>query len=188
MSSLLRSTKNTRELPVGILRYLRSDCPDHLSDEEVQWLISNNIVTIVDLREEKECQERICRLAEEEGFSYYQLPLTGGGTVPDSPEGVSESYLKMLDGRMDTIVDTIMNAETNVLFFCSAGKDRTGVVSAVILKRLGISDDEIVADYMKSKENLMPFLREYSEAHPDIDLRTITPAEENIRSVLSALS
>ena len=185
MSSLFKSTRNTRQLPVGNLQYLRSDCPDQLSDEEVQWLRSNNIVTIVDLRDKSEYTRRVCRLEQEEGFLYYHLPVTGGGSVPASPEAVAEAYVKMVDVQMEKIVDTIMRAETNVLFFCNAGKDRTGVVSAIILKRLGFDDAEIIADYMETKPNLMPFLLEYSECHPEIDLRTIIPSEENIKAVLA---
>ncbi len=54
MSSLFGSTLNTRPLPVGSLRFIRSDYPGNLSDAEVNWLVKNNITTIVDLREEKE--------------------------------------------------------------------------------------------------------------------------------------
>ncbi len=36
MSSLLKSTLNTSTLPTGDLRYIRSDFPEKLSDEEVQ--------------------------------------------------------------------------------------------------------------------------------------------------------
>ena len=43
MSSLLPSTRNTRALPVGDLKYIRSDCPDRLTDEEVMWLRQNDI-------------------------------------------------------------------------------------------------------------------------------------------------
>ena len=185
MGSLLKSTRNTRQLPVGNLRYLRSDCPDELSDEEVQWLRSNNIVTIVDLRDKTEYTQRVCRLEYEEGFVYYHLPVTGGGSVPASPEAVANSYVKMVDAQMVEIVDTIMSAKTNVLFFCNAGKDRTGVVSAIILKRMGFDDAQIIADYMETKTNLMPFLQEYSERHPEVDLRTIIPSEENIKAVLA---
>lgn len=187
MSSLLKSTENTRALPTGDMKYLRSDCPDKLTDEEVRWLRSNNIVTVVDLRDESEYKQKTCRLENEDGFIYHHLPVTGGGSVPDSPGAVPDSYIKMLGDGMDRIVDTIMSAKTNVLFFCTAGKDRTGVVSAVIMKRLGFGDDEIVEDYMKSKDNLMPFLREYCESHPDADLRTILPSEKNIRSFLAVL-
>ena len=77
MSSLLPSTRNTRALPFGDLRYIRSDCPDRLSDEEVMWLRQNDIATVVDLREEREYTQRPCRLESEEGFMYYHLPVTG---------------------------------------------------------------------------------------------------------------
>ena len=59
MSSLLKSTLNTRALPTGDLRYIRSDFPGNLSDDEVLWLVNNNITTIVDLREEKNCYKVI---------------------------------------------------------------------------------------------------------------------------------
>ena len=52
MGSLLASTLNTRALPIGNLRYIRSDYPGKLTDREVEWLLQNDITTIVDLREE----------------------------------------------------------------------------------------------------------------------------------------
>ena len=56
MRSLLQSTLNTRALPTGDLRYIRSDYPGKLTTSEVQWLLQNNVTTIIDLREEKEYQ------------------------------------------------------------------------------------------------------------------------------------
>ena len=55
MGSIFKSTLNTRYLPTGDMRYIRSDFPDNLSDREMEWLIENDVTTIVDLREEKEC-------------------------------------------------------------------------------------------------------------------------------------
>jgi protein-tyrosine phosphatase len=40
------------------------------------------------------------------------------------------------------------------VFHCAAGKDRTGIVSAVILGALGVPDEIIVADYAATQENL----------------------------------
>ena len=40
------------------------------------------------------------------------------------------------------------------MYHCAAGKDRTGVVSAVLLGLLGVPDPVIVADYAATKENL----------------------------------
>ena len=187
MGSLLQTTLNTRALPTGDFRYVRSDYPGKLTDDEVQWLLQNNIRTIVDLREKKEYEARPCQLEKQEGFTYYHLPVTGGGDTPKSPEAVATTYLRMLDGQMDKIISIIMNAESNVLYFCSAGKDRTGVVSAIILKKLGYSDQTIIDDYMETKENLMEFLTSYAAEHPEVNINTIVPNEDTIKKVLKAL-
>ena len=186
MGSLLQTTLNTRALPIGNLRYIRSDYPGKLTEDEVKWLRKNDITTIVDLREEKVYKTRQCRLEKEDGFTYYHLPVTGGGDTPESPEAVARTYLGMLDGQMERIISTIMNAESNVMFFCGAGKDRTGVVSAIILKKLGYSDQVIIDDYMETKDNLMGFLTEYAKEHPDLDIEIIIPKEDNIKKVLRA--
>ena len=61
MPSLLHSTLNTRPLPTGDFRFIRSDCPDKLTDEEVQWLLQNNVTTVIDVREQKEYERKPCR-------------------------------------------------------------------------------------------------------------------------------
>ena len=187
MGSILQTTLNTRALPIGNLRYIRSDYPGKLTDDEVKWLRKNDITTIVDLREEKEYKDRQCLLEKEEGFTYYHIPVTGGGGTPESPEAVARTYLGMLDDQMERIISTIMNAESNVMYFCGAGKDRTGVVSAIILRKLGFSDQVIIDDYMETKENLMDFLTAYVEEHPEVDINIIIPNANNIKKVLEAL-
>ena len=89
---------------------------------------------------------------------------------------------------MNRIISTILKARTNVLFFCTAGKDRTGVVSAVLLKRLGFGDNVIIEDYMKSKDNLFNYLTTYVESHPEVDIGILIPNEDNIRKVLALLN
>ena len=93
----------------------------------------------------------------------------------------------MLDEQMEKIINAIMNAESKVMYFCSAGKDRTGVVSAVILKKLGYNDQIIINDYMETKDNLMGFLTAYVKEHPEVDINIIIPNEENIKNVLEVL-
>ena len=188
MGSLFESTANTRVLPTGDMRYVRSDYPEQLTDEDVHWLIQNDIRTIVDLREEKEYSAKPCRLESEQEFTYLHLPVTGGGDLPASPEDALRSYLDMLDKQMDWIVDMIIYASSGVLFFCKAGKDRAGVVSAVILKKLGCDDQTIIDDYMESKNNLLADIEIYAAEHPDVDIDTIMPKEENIRRVLAELA
>lgn len=50
--------------------------------------------------------------------------------------------------KVSEIIKTIINSEKIVLFNCTAGKDRTGIISAILLLILGIDKDTIVKDYM----------------------------------------
>ena len=70
------------------------------------------------------------------------------------------------------------------MYFCTAGKDRTGVVSAIILKRLGFDDEVIIDDYMESGDNLMDMLTDYVRVHPEVDLEIIVPHRENMERFL----
>ena len=187
MGSLLKSTRNTRVLPTGTMRYIRSDVPENLTAKEIQWLLDNNITTIVDLRSDEEVVRKPCSLKERSGFRYVHLPVTGGGDTPKSLEHLHTVYRQMLDEEMDKFIDVIMTAKTNVMYFCTAGKDRTGVVSAIILKRLGFSDEVIINDYMQSKDNLMDMLMAYVRAHPEVDKEIIIPHRENMEKLLKQL-
>lgn len=107
--------------------------------------------------------------------------------MPECTDDVPLSYIRMADGQMNKIIDTIMNAESNVLFFCNAGKDRTGVVSAIILHRLGADDEFIINDYLLSADNLKEMLQAYAEQNPEIDINVITPKREYMEKFLAWL-
>lgn len=185
MASLLTSTRNTRLLIPGSLRFLRSDVPDQLSSQDIQWLLAHNVLAIVDLREDTERASRPCALREDPRFQYHYLPVTGGNAIPPHASAVSQSYAAMADSQMERIIGTILDAPTNVLYFCNAGKDRTGVVSAILLQKMGFPDSYIVADYMASKENLRPMLEAYATAFPQIDIQIITPQPRYIEEFLA---
>lgn len=188
MSEIFASTRNTRFILKDSKRYLRSDVPAYVSDKECVWLIENNILAVIDLREEHEQIIKPCPLAENPDFRYYSLAVSGGNAVPESPEKVAVSYIEMADDRMDMILDFIMKADTNVLFFCNAGKDRTGVVSAMILSRLGYDREYIIRDYMKSADNLKSMLEMFAGNNPEIDIEVITPHREYMENFLNWLN
>ncbi|MBL4674345.1 MAG: tyrosine-protein phosphatase [Arenicella sp.] len=52
----------------------------------------------------------------------------------------------------------LVEQQTPLVFHCAAGKDRTGVAAALILSLLGVSDEQIVEDYLLTQgetENLL---------------------------------
>jgi protein-tyrosine phosphatase len=73
----------------------------------------------------------------------------------DATSFLAARYLEMLDGDtevmvriIETLAETVADASGHAaLFHCAAGKDRTGVVTAVILGLLGVDDETIVDDY-----------------------------------------
>ena len=184
MNDFFKDTLNTRSIFEDNLKYIRSDVPMHISDEEKEWLLENNITTIVDLRTDEERIRKECPLSKDKRFDYYCMPVTGGSTIPESVDGVSESYIHMVDAQLQRTIDFMRNVDSNVLYFCNAGKDRTGVVSAILLWKAGMSMEYIIDDYMKSKWNLKEMLETYAKQNPEIDIRVITPHERYIREFL----
>ncbi len=186
MKRLLNSTMNTRAILLNSFKYIRSDVPYKITGDEIQWLKDNNITTIVDLRDEKEREQKKCPLIDDSCFKYYCMSVTGGNAVPETAEKVPESYINMADTNMNRIIETILNAETNVMYFCNAGKDRTGVVSAILLHKLGYDREYIIADYMKSAENLREMLEEFSAKNP-LMKEIIPPKREYMEQFISRL-
>ena len=133
MERLFEHTLNTRPILENSLRFVRSDVPARVSEAEKDALIERGITTIVDLRTAAERAERPCPLADDARFTYLCMPVTVGNAVPATADDVSRLYIAMVDDALHRTIDTIWTAKTNVLYFCAAGKDRTGVVSAILL-------------------------------------------------------
>jgi protein-tyrosine phosphatase len=86
-------------------------------------------------------------------------------TVPESPGSgldLSTIYRYFVDECGDNVSAAIAELTSDdafpALVHCSAGKDRTGVVIALILAVLGVPDDVIAADYALSAVYLDPDL------------------------------
>ncbi|WP_308197918.1 tyrosine-protein phosphatase [Saccharopolyspora soli] len=68
-----------------------------------------------------------------------------------------------------------------MLVHCAAGKDRTGVVSALLLSAVGVRPDAIVADYVRTDRNMFRVLRR-------LDAAPVLPpgvAEEDVQDLMS---
>lgn len=185
--SLLSCSCNTREL--GGLKtadgsytkngvFWRSDVPVGPTADDVEKLLMNRITTIIDMRTEAEILKKPNVLADSSGFEYHHFPITEGSGVPESLEAVPLSYMTIATAEnMPKVMRTMAEAENGVLFNCSAGKDRTGVVSAIILMLCGVSREDIVSNYVVSREYNRKALEAFLSAHPEVD-RDIVLANE----------
>jgi protein tyrosine/serine phosphatase len=77
--------------------------------------------------------------------------------LTDMPPNMGELYFLMLTAAREPIVQVVKllaDFESPAVFHCAAGKDRTGVISALLLSLLGIPEETIVADYAFSRQNI----------------------------------
>ena len=185
MNSLLCSTLNTRRVFPDSDRFLRSDAPCVLEESDVAWLRSHEVRTLIDLRSAEEVAARPCALEGRDGFTVLHLPMSCGGALPAEAQAVPQSYLSMLNVQTRRVLDAIESAETNAMFFCTAGKDRTGVVAALLQLRRGVAREQIVADYMASREYLAELLQSYCASHPGMDPCIVIPQERYMLGFLA---
>ena len=66
---------------------------------------------------------------------------------------VTDEYSRSQLAKVVTILRKNAEAGRCTLYHCTAGKDRTGIVSMALLKSYGIGHDEIVRDYMLTNRN-----------------------------------
>lgn len=145
------------------------------------------------MRSDWEHEHETVPLEVDSRFIYLNKPVTIdglvdidtiNGIVPKTVTDVPKSYILMADKNMKNIINIILNSKTNVLYFCSAGKDRTGVVSAILMLIYKESRINIIDDYMKSLDNIKVIFEKYSKEFPDINTDIIYPKREFIESFL----
>jgi len=118
--------------------------------------------TVIDLRSAAEAEaDHALRSA---GSDVHSVPLMAEAGIvrlaedPVEPDaGVAGLYLRTLASvgpAFATVVRLIALSAGPTLVHCTAGKDRTGLVVAVVLSAAGVSDEDILADYLRTQANM----------------------------------
>ncbi len=84
-----------------------------------------------------------------------------------STRAVYVEMLRRYADRFAAVVAAVADAPGSVLVHCHAGKDRTGLVVALLLGVAGVEEEAIAADYALSGPSLEPSLRPWIEAADD---------------------
>lgn len=182
----LENTYNTRELggyqtSNGITAwktFLRSDDLKNISQNDLQFLADYGVSTVIDLRGEQENQEG--PHPKESSFSYYNIPLASENAVnmelPIEEFRFEDFYTQILldkQPELRQIFSILADEPDAVLFHCAAGKDRTGVLAALILGSVGVSNADIIANYQTTHT--------YLSVNPSF-AQTLSPMAELLRS------
>jgi protein-tyrosine phosphatase len=87
------------------------------------------------------------------------------------PAQIASHYLEMVDQAQDKIRAALVVLSSSdsypALFHCAAGKDRTGVLGSVVLGLLGVSEEDIVADYMLTAHATERMIKRIHDDHPE---------------------
>jgi protein-tyrosine phosphatase len=165
----------------------RSDRLSELSSDDFSQIAPLGIRNVCDLRGDKERRNAPTRWGAEKAPNMLHMPLISdegrstlkgiiGHSGPRRDERAAREIMLGLYERLVTerqaldyyrqLFELIASVDNlPVLIHCSGGKDRTGVVCALILWSLGVDMEDIVADFMMSKVL-------YSDK---VDLNTLAP-------------
>ena len=146
-------------------RIWRADDPAAIGRQGVAHLHELGLRAVIDLREPGEAKGASHLYGE--AVQYWNAPLFGGLNL-SAPEIVSADdpllalYLRALTdsaGRFVQALRLLAQAPDGaVLIHCTVGKDRTGMLTALLLRLAGASDAEIVADYTETGRHIGPVL------------------------------
>ena len=190
-------------------RLLRADSLHALSPEARDELIRMGVTTVIDLRHADELAQSPNVFADHPGVRYVNVPLFAGMSrsqniasvgIADAPSGATFDLEALYKGALERCQDaffevftTIASSDGVTLFHCTAGKDRTGLIAALILGSLGVSDDSIVEDYALTATYIQPLLETLrqeavSKGH-DLDWydRLLTSEPATMRATLEYL-
>lgn len=142
--------------------FVRSELPEHVTPEGLEFLRRYGVRVALDLRESGEKAEKRDPLLDCGWCRYCSKPAANPGAFfhdADARRGQlkdfswSRLYIGMLENHKSwakECLELLADAEGCVLFHCSAGKDRTAILAALLLGIAGVADCDIVADYTLS--------------------------------------
>ena len=157
--------RNSQGQTVRWRRLFRSDALQDMTSADTALAVDDlNIRLVVDLRNTNEA-ERDGRGPLREsvaGYRHYPL-LDGRGAIPpftggDIAERLTTTYQWLVRNSGEGVAEAITSISETIeagggaVFHCSAGKDRTGLLAALILEVLGVDQETIAADYMLTIE------------------------------------
>jgi protein-tyrosine phosphatase len=151
-------------------KIFRSDCPLNVKESDQDLMKKLNITTVIDLRTGKELIERPSYFSNAEGVNYHNISFYNGNDLPKIEDEIAPQYFNMLEEKdsVNSIMKVVAEAEGNVLYHCAVGKDRTGMVSALILGICNVGLTDIIADYELSGTYIYELSRAYVQEYPEL--------------------
>lgn len=175
------------------LTFLRSDDLSNILPSELNLLKDKGLSTVIDLRTAKEAAERVHPCLSAPGIDYYNISLladVSGDLSQVENVTLGDTYVSMLENKegFRKVFKVLAAAKGTALFHCAAGKDRTGVVAALLLLLAGVAPVDIVTDYQISFQNIKAFFDDKAMAEMQNIMNFIRSDPENMELFIKALN
>lgn len=152
-------TRNLRDVggyPAGAGRrtrwrtLFRGDCLDQLPAAAQRALIDHGLRTVIDLRSSAEAADHPNVFESSRQVRYRHLPMREED-IAAGAETLAEIYRILLDHRAAEVGASVRAllepGALPAIVHCAAGKDRTGIVIALVLESVGVAPETIAEDY-----------------------------------------
>jgi protein-tyrosine phosphatase len=176
---------------------LRSDDLAQLTPQGVQALADFGVRTVVDLRWPEEIALNPSPLSSQAP----QIRYVHASLLADTParwRELSRScekemwkcvVLEQVRAELREVLRVIASAPAApLLFHCVAGKDRTGLIAALLLTLADVKPEYIASDYAKSTQMLEDaYLERYRDVDPQDVIENVRCPEEGVHNMLAYL-
>ncbi len=176
---------------------LRSDDLHQLTAQGLRRFGDYGIRTVIDLRWPEEIAAWPSPVPREFGQVHYEpISLLAGSSgewrelARDTPKELWKcAVLRHVRTELRTVLERIADAPAEpLLFHCVAGKDRTGLIAALLLALADVLPEAIAWDYAASGPNLEPeYLRRYADWGEEAVRENVRCPEEGVHRMLAAL-
>lgn len=155
---------------------VRSDNPWKLTEAGLRAMREHGVRTVVDLRHEVEIAERpsvevadvvnvsVLDFGDDEFWARWR-------GVHDTPRFYREALTYWSERFAAAVAGVARAREGGVLVHCEVGRDRTGLVCALLLSTAGVPPEAIASDYALSAERLAPLYEEWLRDERDPQTR-----------------
>jgi protein-tyrosine phosphatase len=157
-----------RHIRWGVL--YRSGATPVLTDADVAQIQALGLKDMIDLRSSEERSLAPTRIqgVRYAAFSYSVASLMGNQTSNDAGS-IYTRFPTLLLPQLRMLFHTLLADEGPLVYNCSAGQDRTGFATAMLLSALGVPRDVIFSDYLLST----------TYRRPEFEMPKLDPAQTN---------
>lgn len=150
--------------PIPANAFIRTADLGRLTAADRDSLAAIGVSLDIDLRTADEQHQSPDLLARDDRFDYQRISLMGTEKMDISemfmtfPDSLAEAYIQWLGHNRPQFKQVFQRIaaenEGTVLFHCTAGKDRTGIIAGLLLNLAGVADADIVHNYAISAHYL----------------------------------